>query len=142
MVRVWIRLLAVLCTVLTLVLVLWTFNRVPIPVPPIDIPPASAPRAPPPPSALEALVTIATFSAASITQLLSSIDYPIKRIIVTWNGVQEDVGVALDSFREKLPTLEIYHHPVQIGCAGGWNRGILAAANASYWYALHNTLSE
>jgi len=59
--------------------------------------------------------------------MIESIDYPIGKLVVVLNGVDDSVSKSCDRIRVLYPDAVIYNpgfgqpRPVNLGCAGGWN---------------------
>lgn len=63
-----------------------------------------------------------------LTRMVESIDYPIEKLAIILNGVDESIVASANRIRELYPRNNIIHNPgfnaprpVNLGFAGGWN---------------------
>jgi hypothetical protein len=91
-------------------------------------------------SFIPALIVNVLFEGDMYLRCLRSIDFPVRRIVTVWNGDHPDVAAAIGVAMREFPQLEVYHHPVQLGCAGAWNKALYASADAPWWIVVNHDI--
>lgn len=67
------------------------------------------------------------YCGALLTRMVESIDYPVGKLVVVLNGIDESVVESVGRIQSLFPEAIIYNpgmnkpHPVNLGCSGGWN---------------------
>jgi hypothetical protein len=72
-----------------------------------------------------------------LPRLISSIDYPVKHIVITYSGLDRTVSQMVFALKRDFPNITLLRYPRHQSCAEGWNSVINAFPDES-WYLLPN----
>jgi hypothetical protein len=72
-----------------------------------------------------------------VSRLLTSIDYPVDKVIIINNNGREEIDDELDRLKQMthpfVKKIKVCHLPGNIGCAGAWNLIIKSTILSPYW---------
>lgn len=68
-----------------------------------------------------------------LLRLLQSIDFPVDKLILIHNGIDEEAAKIVSRARDIRQDIILVRFPVQIGVASSWNEIIMRSADKPWW---------